>query len=186
MGYMPRNISITNNSFSRCSRCVADPYHAGSSATLFSVIGSFIVGPNRTAAGGEPFQRVNFRGVRNLAISGNTIKDWFHGPAISLGDATHAIVRDNHITNTAKMERSASNHGGGAAVAAAITVSDARAVEVAMNTLVGVWASLVDGIRVEENSTEGVTLYGNTLMRPTPLPIKSAVLAPRLSELNYM
>ena len=29
MGYMPRNILIANNSFVRGSRCVPDPYHAG-------------------------------------------------------------------------------------------------------------------------------------------------------------
>jgi hypothetical protein len=29
MGYMPRNIVIADNSFVRGSRCVPDPYHAG-------------------------------------------------------------------------------------------------------------------------------------------------------------
>ena len=34
MGFMPRNIAITGNTFERCSRCLPDPFHAGSAASL--------------------------------------------------------------------------------------------------------------------------------------------------------
>ena len=78
MGFMPRNIVIKNNTFIRSSRCVPDPYHAGTAPSLQSVIGMAVVGPNPVPFGTapEPFQRVSYHGIQNISIVGNTIDTW--------------------------------------------------------------------------------------------------------------
>lgn len=130
-GWMPRNIEVTENTFERCSRCQPDPFHAGSGRTLFAVIGAAVVGPNRTQAT-EPYERVRFRGVANLTIAHNRIDTWFQGPAISVGDAAGAVVRNNTILAPPDP---ATHH-------AAVAVSDAGDVSVVNNTFAGAWSSV--------------------------------------------
>ena len=149
MGFMPRNITIAHNSFQRCSRCVPDPYHAGTGETLLSVISTAVVGPHKGLP--EPFQRVGYRGVTNVVLRDNRIDTWFRGPAISIGDAAGATVEHNTISHPPSTK------------VAAIAVSDANSVAVEANTLAGDWASVGAAIRVEANSTENVTVAHNRL-----------------------
>ena len=153
MGFMPRNIAVTSNVFERCSRCIPDPFHAGSASTLLSVIGSSVIGPNRTQ-GRCPFQRVNFRGLNNITITNNNISSWYHGPAINLGDTAGAVVHHNTIS------------GPPTSITAAVVISDAQAIRVDHNRFLGSWQSISAAVQVDINSTEGVTITDNTLVPP--------------------
>ena len=152
---MPRNIAITGNTFERCSRCLPDPFHAGSAASLASVIATAIIGPNRTEAS-EPFQRVRYKGVHNITLAHNRISGWYRGPAIDLGDAADVSVYNNSISAPPPAS---------VAMEPAIKVSDAERVALDENELVGSWNSMSQAIQVEAGSTKQVTERGNRIRR---------------------
>jgi|UniRef100_A0A7S3B4R2 hypothetical protein len=166
MGWMPRSIEITGNTFKRSSRCIPDPFHAGSARSLSSVIGAAVIGPNRTESD-EPFQRLLLRGIHNLTISHNVIDTWFRGPAINIGDATGVSIQNNTISNPPQQ---LSVPLSAASFAPAIAISDAETVAVRDNDLTGGWLSIADAIRVEANSTKRVTVVGTQLHRKNASP----------------
>ena len=97
MGYMPRNITIVGNTFINASRCVPDPYHAGTAPSMLSVIGSAVVGPNTAPFGTvpEPFVRVPYHGAQNITIVNNTIDTWFRGAGVLLGELSGGVPIDS-------------------------------------------------------------------------------------------
>lgn len=179
MGYMPRNILIANNSFINSSRCVPDPYHAGTAPSLLSVIGSAVVGPNDAAFGTvpEPFARVSYLGVQNITIVGNTIDRWYRGSAILLGEAHGATVGGNTISRPPD------------AGSAAVMIADSDKIVVTDNVLVGRWPSVDAAIQVVSNSTHAVTVSGNILRHEdgivdvagSPPPPGNNIVAPAIA-----
>ena len=154
MGYMPRNILIRNNTFTRCSRCVPDPYHAGTAISLESVIAAAVVGPTPPATRfgtlPEPFVRVGYRGINNITIRANTIEKWFRGPAILLDEVAGASVQGNTIISPPE-------------AASAVVIADSNDVQVSDNVLGG-WSSVPAAIRVAANSTQAVAVKRNILL----------------------
>ena len=153
MGFMPRNITIVNNTFTNSTRCVPDPYHAGSAISLEGVISSAVIGPNTAPFGSvpEPFVRVAYLGVSNITIAGNVFDTWCRGSAILLGETAGCHVAGNTIA------------GPPDAAAAAVKVADSNSVFIEDNELLGSWTALRDAIKVQANSTENVKVKGNTL-----------------------
>jgi hypothetical protein len=159
MGYMPRNITIVGNTFINASRCVPDPYHAGTAPSMLSVIGSAVVGPNTSPFGTvpEPFVRVAYHGAQNISIVNNTIDTWFRGAGVLLGEVSGGVVRGNTIARPPDVD------------APAVDVSDSDSIRVEDNLLIGGWAAIEgDGegsaaaVRVAKNTT-GVEVAHNTL-----------------------
>lgn len=158
MGWMPRNISIVHNVFVNNSRCATDPWHTGTAPSLLGVISTAVVGPH--AGPPAPFRRLAYRGVRGVTIRGNRIDGWFRGPAIHIGSAASADVRENTMTNPPSTAASGLPDG------AAVSVSEADEVEIEDNALIGRWRSVEDAVRVEATSTSRVKVRGNTLRPP--------------------
>ena len=165
MGYMPRNITIVGNTFINASRCVPDPYHAGTAPSMLSVIGSAVVGPNTAPFGTvpEPFVRVPYHGAQNITIVNNTIDTWFRGAGVLLGELSGGVVRGNTIA------RPPHDVDGVDAHCPAVDVSDSDSIRVEDNLLIGGWSAIEgDGegsaaaVRVAKNTT-GVEVARNTL-----------------------
>ena len=155
MGWMPRRIAIHSNRFTCNSRCCPNPWHTGTATSLMSVIGMAVVGPH----GGPPapFQRVGYRGIANISIQGNTIEGWYRGPAVRVGDARGVLLRGNHLSQPPD-------------AAAAVVISDTVESQVEGNHFHGQWGSLDEAIQVQNRTSKGVVVQGNTLNRGAPAP----------------
>ena len=153
------NITIVDNTFINASRCVPDPYHAGTAPSMLSVIGSAVVGPNTSPFGTvpEPFVRVAYHGAQNISIVNNTIDTWFRGAGVLLGEVSGGVVRGNTIARPPDVD------------APAVDVSDSDSIRVEDNLLIGGWSAIEgDGegsaaaVRVAKNTT-GVEVAHSTL-----------------------
>ena len=169
MGYMPRDILISGNSFVNCSRCVPDPYHAGTAPSLLAVIGSAVVGPSTPPFGStpEPFRRVSYHGVQNITITGNSITNWYRGVAVLLGEVHGVAVTSNTISEPPRMPSGGARRGG---AEAAVVVADSDTVVVAKNIFAGGWSSVSGAhggaVQVASHSTRNINVTKNQVRPP--------------------
>ena len=164
MGWMPRNISITGNSFTRSCRCAPDPWHSGSSSSLASAVGTAVVGPHAGAP--APFQRVPFRGAQNITIEDNSISAWFYGASgINLGEAHGVTVRRNKIANPlAQLQHL------GITPTPAIQTFDSTKATIEDNHLDGgSWTTIRDAIVVDPKTTSDIAVANNTFIGASTL-----------------